>query len=82
MSWGWIRSSDQWVDQSAQDPRLHDALDQLVHDQLRRREQARADRDFATADSIRDSLAAAGRRHRRHCRRTALVARLRRRDGR
>ncbi len=52
--------SDQWVDQSGQDARLHGALDQLVQDQLRRREQARADKDFATADSIRDSLAAAG----------------------
>lgn len=36
------------------------ALDSLVASQIQARVQARKDRDFATADAIRDSLAAAG----------------------
>ena len=36
------------------------ALDALVHAELERRTQARADKDFATADAVRDRLAAAG----------------------
>jgi cysteinyl-tRNA synthetase len=37
-----------------------DALDALVQAQLEARAQARASRDYATADEIRDRLAAAG----------------------
>jgi cysteinyl-tRNA synthetase len=40
--------------------RLHDALDVLVKTLLEQREQARAARDFATADAIRDQLRAGG----------------------
>ena len=36
------------------------ALDQLVQAELDRRAQARKDKDFATADAVRDRLAAAG----------------------
>ena len=36
------------------------ALDALVQAELERRTQARADKDFATADAVRDRLAAAG----------------------
>src|SRR5699024_4825430 len=35
-------------------------LDALVQERLRARAQARADRDFATADAIRDQLGAVG----------------------
>ncbi len=42
------------------DTRANAALEQLVAGQLQARAQARADRDFATSDSIRDALAAAG----------------------
>ncbi|WP_149360463.1 cysteine--tRNA ligase [Lolliginicoccus suaedae] len=38
----------------------HAALDALVRDELARRQQARADRDWATADAVRDKLAALG----------------------
>ena len=37
-----------------------DALDQLVRSQLEARAQARADKDWAAADAIRDALAGAG----------------------
>ena len=40
--------------------RLRGALDVLVTSLLQQREQARADRDFATADAVRDQLRAAG----------------------
>jgi cysteinyl-tRNA synthetase len=36
------------------------ALDTLVSDQLEQRQRARAERDFATADAVRDRLLAAG----------------------
>lgn len=42
------------------DTRATSALEQLVAGQLAARAQARADRDFATSDAIRDNLAAAG----------------------
>jgi len=40
--------------------KLHDALDVLVRSLLEQRQQARAERDFATADAVRDQLRAAG----------------------
>jgi cysteinyl-tRNA synthetase len=40
--------------------RLHDSLDALVRALLDQRAQARATRDFATADAVRDQLRAAG----------------------
>lgn len=47
--------------QTAQaDSRATAALEQLVAGQIQARAQARADRDFATSDAIRDNLAAAG----------------------
>ena len=41
-------------------PAADAALDQLVQAELDRRAQARKDKDFATADAVRDRLAAAG----------------------
>lgn len=38
----------------------HEALDTLVSSMLERRAKARADKDWATADAVRDTLAAAG----------------------
>ena len=52
--------SEPWVSRSADDHQLREVVDRLVAAQLQRREQARADKDFATADAVRDSLAAAG----------------------
>ncbi|MFC7401975.1 cysteine--tRNA ligase [Citricoccus sp. GCM10030269] len=45
---------------SAEDSSAHHALDALIQAQLKARAAARADRDWATADRIRDTLAAAG----------------------
>ena len=45
---------------SGDDERLHDAVDHLVRGLLVRRAEARAAKDWATADSIRDELKAAG----------------------
>ena len=45
---------------AAGDQDAHAALDVLVQDQLAARQAARAGRDFATADAIRDQLTAAG----------------------
>jgi cysteinyl-tRNA synthetase len=51
-----------WTQTSGSDgsARLHDALDVLVKTLLEQRQQARAARDFATADAVRDRLRAAG----------------------
>ncbi|AWB82620.1 cysteine--tRNA ligase [Corynebacterium yudongzhengii] len=46
--------------QAAGDTRTQEALDKLVTAELARRSQARKDKDFATADEVRDRLAAAG----------------------
>ncbi|WP_435298559.1 cysteine--tRNA ligase [Timonella sp. A28] len=43
-----------------EDARVTQALESLVHSQIQARAQARKDRDFATADAIRDALSAAG----------------------
>ncbi len=51
--------SPQWAARGG-DERYARALDAVVAGQLDARAQARADRDFATADAIRDRLAAAG----------------------
>jgi cysteinyl-tRNA synthetase len=45
---------------SSQEERLHDAVDTLVASLLEQRQQARANKDFATADAIRDRIKAAG----------------------
>lgn len=45
---------------SGDDDRLVDAVDALVAGLLEQRAQARADKDFATADAIRDRIKAAG----------------------
>src|SRR5699024_10463011 len=42
------------------DTAAYQALAELVEDQIAARTQARADKDWATADAIRDQLAAAG----------------------
>jgi cysteinyl-tRNA synthetase len=47
-------------DRISGDERLQTALDALVTAELERRQQARAERDFATADAVRDRLKAAG----------------------
>ena len=52
--------ADQWAQQSSSDSRSHDALHALVSAQLEDRAQARADKDWARADQIRDHLASLG----------------------
>ncbi|MEO8329708.1 MAG: cysteine--tRNA ligase [Candidatus Nanopelagicales bacterium] len=52
--------SEPWSSQGAGDSQLRAVVDQLVALQLQQRDQARADKDFAAADRIRDSLADAG----------------------
>jgi cysteinyl-tRNA synthetase len=49
-----------WGPASSNDQQLSDAVDVLVRGLLEQRTQARADRDFAAADSIRDRIKAAG----------------------
>ena len=49
----------QWASGEGAD-RAHAALDALVGERLSARQQARAERDFAAADAVRDSLKAAG----------------------
>jgi cysteinyl-tRNA synthetase len=49
-----------WRDGGAGDGRLREALDTLVRAELDARAEARKERNFATADAIRDRLAAAG----------------------
>ena len=50
----------QWRDQDQSNDAALAALDVLIADALRRRELARADKDWATADQVRDQLNAAG----------------------
>ena len=50
----------QWVAGSRGDDDTAIALDLLVQAELAARQQARADKDFATADAVRDRLVAAG----------------------
>ncbi len=50
----------QWRDRDQSDDAALAALDVLIADALRRRELARADKDWATADQVRDQLNAAG----------------------
>ena len=52
--------SEPWRDQGSDDSELRNALDVLVTSELQARAQARQTRDFATADAIRDRIAAAG----------------------
>ena len=47
-------------DRISGDERVRAALDTLVAAELDRRQAARAERDFATADAVRDRLKAAG----------------------
>lgn len=53
---------EQWAgsNSAASDSGLEGALDALVQAELELRTQARAEKDFATADAVRDRLAAAG----------------------
>ena len=50
----------QWRDRDQSNDAALAALDVLIADALRRRELARADKDWATADQVRDQLNAAG----------------------
>ncbi|MGQ0837110.1 cysteine--tRNA ligase [Actinokineospora sp.] len=52
--------SPKWSSTSTMDSGLHHALDALVEDLLQERKRARAERDFALADAIRDRLLTAG----------------------
>jgi cysteinyl-tRNA synthetase len=52
--------SDKWSSSSTMDSKASAALEALVAEQLEARQQARTERDFATADKIRDRLLAAG----------------------
>lgn len=49
-----------WVDEGADESAATTALDVLVRAELQRRAQARAEKDWATADAVRDRLAEAG----------------------
>ena len=49
-----------WGPASSNDQQLTDAVDVLVRGLLEQRTQARADKDFAAADAIRDQIKAAG----------------------
>ena len=49
-----------WAGADVTDGRLRGALDVLVRAELDARAQARKERDFGTADAIRNRLAAAG----------------------
>lgn len=52
--------SEQWADDSGADDAAHRALAELVDSMLEQRRQARTERDFATADLLRDRLLASG----------------------
>ncbi|MCZ3389881.1 MAG: cysteine--tRNA ligase [Actinomycetia bacterium] len=52
--------ADPWASRAGGGNELREVVDALVTAQLAARNQARADKDFTTADAIRDSLAAAG----------------------
>jgi cysteinyl-tRNA synthetase len=52
--------ADPWASRAGGVGELRQVVDALVTGQLAARQQARADKDFTTADAIRDSLAAAG----------------------
>lgn len=49
-----------WASESSDASAAHDALDVLVRATLEARQQAKAEKDWAAADAIRDRLAAAG----------------------
>lgn len=50
----------QWAESSGGDDRVQHALGELVESMLEQRRQARADRDFDTADRLRNQLQASG----------------------
>jgi cysteinyl-tRNA synthetase len=52
--------AESWQGDSRDDDRLRTAVDHLVAGLLEARTRARADKDWATADTIRDQLKAAG----------------------
>ena len=52
--------ADPWASTGADDAALHDAVDSLIGGLLQARADARASKDWATADRIRDQLAHAG----------------------
>ncbi|MCI2423999.1 cysteine--tRNA ligase [Saccharopolyspora sp. K220] len=52
--------SEQWADDSSKDDAAHRALSELVAVMLEQRQQARRERDFATADLLRDRLQDSG----------------------
>ncbi|OLF07831.1 cysteine--tRNA ligase [Actinophytocola xinjiangensis] len=52
--------SDKWSSSSTVDSKAAAAVESLVGEQLAARQRARAERDFAAADAIRDRLLAAG----------------------
>ncbi len=52
--------AEQWAERSGGDEATRRALSELVEDLLEQRRKARADKDFATADAVRDRLQASG----------------------
>ena len=52
--------ADMWSQTNSDSAALTTALDQLIQDQIKLRTEAKAKKDFATADRIRDELRSAG----------------------
>ncbi len=52
--------SEQWAETDAAGGAEHEVLNTLIHEGLKERAEARANKDWATADAIRDRFAAAG----------------------
>lgn len=52
--------ADMWSQTNADSAALTNALDQLIAEQIKLRAEAKANKDFSTADRIRDELRAAG----------------------
>jgi cysteinyl-tRNA synthetase len=52
--------ADTWANVGGDSQQLTEVLDHFVKQQIQKRSDAKANKDFATADSIRDELRAAG----------------------
>jgi cysteinyl-tRNA synthetase len=52
--------ADTWANVGGDSQQLTEVLDHFIKQQIQKRSDAKANKDFATADSIRDELRAAG----------------------